>query len=353
MQVTCHDSLRPRSLEAVRASLREALRDQACLELDPRWLDVLRAGLGHRTMLLTAERDGQIVGLLPLANVSSRLFGRFLVSLPYVNRAGIAAADQQAQAALWDRAVELAGKQNVKYLELRQVDPIGDQPALTDQRDDKVLMWLDLPDDVETLWTNLSSKVRNQIRKGDKHELSIRFGRHELLDGFHRVFSENMRDLGTPVYPRKLFAAMLDGLGDDAQIALVTCDDHPCAVAILTHDNLSPVATMQVPSASTLRRFNHTNANMWMYHHLLCRAIEQGSKRFDFGRSSPDAGTFRFKKQWGALPQRTVWQYHLRQGDLGAMRPDDPKMKRRIETWQKLPLWVTRLAGPRIVRGIP
>ena len=90
-----------------------------------------------------------------------------------------------------------------------------------------------------------------------------------------------------------------------------------------------------------------------MYHHLLCRAIERGAGRFDFGRSSEDSGTYRFKKQWGALPIPTVWQYHVRRGDINAVRPDSPKYKRRIETWQKLPVWVTRLVGPSIVRGIP
>ncbi len=92
---------------------------------------------------------------------------------------------------------------------------------------------------------------------------------------------------------------------------------------------------------------------MWMYHKLLERAIERGSEEFDFGRSSTDSGTYRFKKQWGAKPQPTVWQYHLRHGDIDAVRPDSPKYRRRIETWQKLPVWLTRLIGPPIVRGIP
>jgi hypothetical protein len=90
-----------------------------------------------------------------------------------------------------------------------------------------------------------------------------------------------------------------------------------------------------------------------MYHQLLCRAVEKGSKEFDFGRSSEGSGTYRFKKQWGATPHSTVWQYHLRDGDAEEMRPDSPKYRRRIELWQKLPVWVTRMVGPAIVRGIP
>lgn len=90
-----------------------------------------------------------------------------------------------------------------------------------------------------------------------------------------------------------------------------------------------------------------------MYHQMLCRAITRGSRTFDFGRSSPDSGTFRFKKQWGALPHPTTWQYHLRRGQVDVVRPEHPRMQRRIATWQKLPVWVTRMVGPTIVRGIP
>jgi len=92
---------------------------------------------------------------------------------------------------------------------------------------------------------------------------------------------------------------------------------------------------------------------MWMYHKLLERAIARGSSSFDFGRSSEDSGTYRFKKQWGAMPQPLPWQIYLRKGDLEAARPDNPKYQKRIERWQKLPVWVTRAIGPPIVRGIP
>jgi lipid II:glycine glycyltransferase (peptidoglycan interpeptide bridge formation enzyme) len=108
-----------------------------------------------------------------------------------------------------------------------------------------------------------------------------------------------------------------------------------------------------VPSASALREFNHTSANMWMYHQLLLRAIAKGSRQFDFGRSSLDSGTYKFKAQWGAKPQPTVWQYRVRYGDVNAVRPTSEKNQKRVEQWKKLPVWLTRLIGPTIVRGIP
>lgn len=324
----------------------------ACFEHDPRWLDVLGEALGHATAALIA-RDraaGPIRGYLPLALVRSRLFGRFLVSLPYLNRAGVVAADPTVRGELIDAAADLAGRRGVQYLELRHHADAVTHRAITHNRDDKALMVLDLPADPDALWTGLNAKVRNQVRKGDKAGLTLRWGGIERLEGFYDVFSVNMRDLGTPVYPRRLFERVLTHFPREAELAVVESDGRPIAGALLIHQ---PDGRTQVPSASCLRAFNHTSANTWMYHRLLCRAIGRGSTAFDFGRSSPDSGAFRFKKQWGARPHPTTWQYHVRRGEVGAMRPDHPRMQRRVAAWQKLPVWVTRVVGPAIVRGIP
>lgn len=331
-------------------------------EHDPRWLDVLRRSMGHDPYLLIAwdaTANGWMCGFMPLALVRSRLFGRFLVSLPYLNRAGVVADDDVAAAALVSQAVALADELGVQYLELRhQRQPIH-HPALSHTRDDKFRMVLELPDTASAddaasaIWKALPSKVRNQVRKGEQHNLAIRFGGRELLDDFYRVFAVNMRDLGTPVYPRRLFASILKTF-EAAELAVVSCDGQAIAGALLTHHRAAPEpATTAVPSASCLRTFNHTNANMWMYHRLLLRAHQRGSRLFDFGRSSEDSGTYRFKKQWGAKPQATIWQYYVREGRIGQLRPDNPAYRRRIALWRKLPVWVTKIVGPHIVSGIP
>ncbi len=329
-------------------------RAGACAEHDPRWLSVLKNGLDHRPIALIS-RDGDdakaaINGYLPLALVATRLFGRFLVSLPYLNRAGVVASDPAVRATLIEQAVELARIHNAQYLELRHEAKMQ-HDKLDQQRDEKVRMVLDLAGDADGLWKQIPSKVRNQIRKGDKHELSVRWGGLDILDDFYDIFAINMRDLGTPVYGKRLFAEIVTQLQGDAELCVVDYQGKPIAGALLIHDATENITA--VPSASCLREYNSTNANMWMYHQLLLRAVERGSAQFDFGRSSVDSGTFKFKKQWGAQPHETVWQYHVRHGDINAVRPDSPKYRRRIETWQKLPVWLTRLVGPAIVRGIP
>lgn len=323
-------------------------RNAPMLAYHPAWMRILGSGLGHQGCYLEARSGGTTTGVLPLAFVSTRWFGRFLVSLPYLNYGGVVADDDAAAARLIDEAVARAVSLDARYLELRGVAE-RTHPALAQKSTAKVVMWLDLPGSAEALWKGFKPEIRNQIRKAEKSGATAVWGRDELLDDFYDVFAVNMRDLGTPVFGKRLFAAILAGLPSQAELCVVRIDNQPVAGAVLLHGD----GFTEVPSASSLRAYNKTCANMLLYHHLLLRAVQRGQKIFDFGRSSPDSGTFRFKKQWGAEPHDSVWQYHVRQGDIGAVRPDNPKYRRKIELWKRLPVWLTRLVGPSIIRGIP
>lgn len=318
------------------------------LSRDPAWLTVLERGLGHAPYCLEATEGGQTRGMLPLAHVESLMFGRFLASLPYLNYGGVLADDAAIASALVDRATELADRLDVRYLELRQVEPV-DHPALGRREGGKVHMRLDLPATPGALWAALPGKVRNQVRKGQKGGLEVAWGGAELLDDFYDVFCRNMRDLGTPVFGLDLFRAIFEEFAAKAELCVVRAGDEPAAAALLLHG----WGIAEVPSASSLRRFNSTCANMLMYWSLLERAIGRGQEVFDFGRSSPDGSTYKFKKQWGAEPLAAGWQYYLRAGEATDMRPDNPRYRRMIRLWQHLPVAMTRLIGPPIVRGIP
>lgn len=318
-----------------------------------KWLAILAGGLGHQPYCVRAVRDGQTVGLLPLAFVKSALFGRFLVSLPYVNSAGVIATDEDVAQRLLDEAVRLADKLDVRYLELRQQREMH-HAAFTHANQSKVLMRLRLPGSSEELWTSFKSKLRSQIKAGQKHQFEVAWGGKELLPEFYAVFSQNMRDLGTPVFPTRLFNAILEQYGSErsgpaAEFCVVRSGQQAIAAALLIHSD----GVTEVPSASSLRTFNDTNCNMVLYWSLLSRAIERGQQEFDFGRSSTGSGTYRFKEQWGAQPSPSVWQYYLRRGTVSDMRPDNAKFGLAIKLWRRLPVPLTRWLGPMIVRGIP
>lgn len=342
----------PRAAAAARAAdLAAFVRGSAAevpLSRHPAWLGVLNRALGHDVYAVEAVAGGRTVGFLPLAHVCSLLFGRFLVSLPYLNTNGAVAGCAAVRAALVTRAVALADDLGARHLELRHEEPVP-HPALTTSLTSKVHMRLALPGTGAALWAGFDPKVRNQVRKGERGAFAVDWGGAELLDPFYDVLAENMRDLGSPVYGRGLFAAALEAFPGRAELCVVRTGARPVAAALLLHG----WGVTEVPTAAALKALNPSCANMLMYHHLLRRAVERGQRTFDFGRSTTEGNTFRFKKQWGAVPHPAVWQYAVLGGDAAEMRPDHPRYARAIRLWQRLPVALTRRLGPLVVRGIP
>ena len=318
------------------------------LSWHPAWLRVLEQGLRHVPYLIEAVEEGETVGLLPLAFVRSRLFGRFLVGLPYLNYGGVIAYDERVSLKLVDKAIELAEELDVRHLELRHTRAL-EHPRLTTRTGHKVHMIRELPTTPAVLLKQLQSNVRNHIRKGQKNGLVVAWGAEELLPEFYNVFSQNMRDLGTPVYSRELFRAALRQFSGRVELCVVRLGTKAVAAGLLVHG----WKTTEIPSASSLRPYNSTNANSLMYWNLLERAIERGQETFDFGRSTPGTSVCSFKEQWGAKPEPARWQYYMRAGNIEDMRSDHPRYARLVKIWQRLPIGLTRLVGPPIVRGIP
>ena len=262
-----------------------------------RLLRAIGRGLNHKCFMILAERNDRVVGLLPLVFMTSPFFGRHLVSLPYVNWAGAIAEDDKIAVGLVDEAIKIADEYDVKYLELRQEQAI-EHPRLTPPQSNKVQMRVDLPDSEQAAWKMIRSSVRSQIRKGDKQGFRIEFGGQSLLDDFYRVFSINMRDLGTPVFGRGLFREFLTQMPDESELCVTYLDDQPIACSLVWHiGNIT-----QVPSASALQSHRSTAVNTWMYWQIMRRSIEKKMKVFDFGRSTAEGPTYEFKRKWNAQP---------------------------------------------------
>ena len=151
------------------------------------------------------------------------------------------------------------------------------------------------------------------------------------------------------MYSKDLFRSIINSFQGDAEFCIVKHEQVCSAAGLLIHRR----GLTEIPSASSLREFNRQGANMWMYWHALQRAIERGSKVFDFGRSSEGSGTYKFKLQWGSVAEPATWQYYVRKGDPAEMRPDSDRNQRLVKIWQRLPVWLTKWIGPSIVRGIP
>lgn len=312
------------------------------------WRSFLEAACGCQTYYLMArDGAGDVIGVLPLARLRSLLFGDFLVSLPYFTYGGPLAANPAVEEALLTEAASLARRLGVRHLELRETRA---RSSAWPVRTDKVSMRLPLRSTVAAQFAAFPAKLRSQIRRPQREGAMVQRGGSELLPGFYRVFARNMRDLGTPVYGRQFFRAILTAFPGDAEIVVVSINGEAVAAGLLLHWR----GVTEIPWASSLRERNRTGANMLLYWEALQSAIGRGSVLFDFGRSTVDAGTYRFKAQWGAQPLPLHWHYWLPPGRrLPDLRPSNPRFALAIRAWQRLPVWAANRLGPTIVIRLP
>jgi FemAB-related protein (PEP-CTERM system-associated) len=312
------------------------------------WRTVVEKSFGHTCYYLSAHnQDGTLTGLLPLVYMQSKLFGNFLVSLPFFNYGGLLCNTPEIGEQLQAKAAALRQKNGAEYVELRHIAP---WPGDLATKQHKVTMLLELPENADTLWKGFNAKLRNQIRKAEKSGCTATIGGSELLNDFYTVFVRNMRDLGTPVYGKRFFTEVLRAFPDDSRIITVYLEGKPVAAGVLNRFR----DTYEIPWASSIRDYNSLCPNNLLYWTALQHALASGCTYFDFGRSTPDEGTYKFKEQWGAKPVALHWQYLLPQGaSLPELNTKNPKFELAIKTWQKLPLSITRVLGPMIVKNIP
>jgi len=304
---------------------------------------------GLRTTYLTAHDDGRgLVGVLPLVEQSSLLFGRYLVSVPFFTYGGTLADDAGIAQALAQRAADLARERRADHLELRHMAPIDALPLA--ERLDKVSMILPLPDSEAALSKQLGSKLRSQIKRAERENPAVVWGGVELLPEFYGVFARSMRDLGTPVYSRRFFEVTCGALAALASVLIVRVGNEAQAASIIVRHG----RRIEVPWAAATPAAKKSAINMRLYWEMLKSAVQSGATAFDFGRSTVDSGTYKFKQQWGAQPLQLHWHYWLPDGaPIPKLNQANPKYALASRLWQKLPLWCANRMGPFLVRNLP
>lgn len=312
------------------------------------WREVIARAFGHQSLYRIARDGGEIVGILPIIRFANPLFGRYLVSMPYLNRGGILAKTPEAANALLADGIELVKQTNSKFLELRHVVPCRDDLP---RRTEKVSMSLDVRPGVDALWDSIGPKVRNLVRKAEKGGLTVREGdRPEDLDTFFELFAENMRDLGTPVYTPRFFREVHRVFHDSIRLSVVEKEGVPAAVGFcLTWNGFT-----EIHWAASRRSMLSLSPNMVLYWDAISWAAKSGLHTFCFGRSTVDSGPYRFKKQWGAVGTPLAWEFVLAPGaEMPRLNPDNPKFRAAVAVWKKMPIGLTKVLGPPIVRHIP
>ncbi len=314
----------------------------------PAWSAAVARGCRQRAHYLLAEQGGEIAGVLPLTELHSALFGRALVSAGFAVDGGILARSAEAAESLAAAAWSLAGRLSCPGVELRG----GVLPGAGWHVSNGTYAGFVRPlagDDTAEL-AQIPRKQRAEVRRALGFDLTVETGRGERDRAAHyAVYAESVRNLGTPVFPRRLFDAVLDGLGADADILTVRREGAPLAsVLSLYHQGtVMPYWGGGTAAARTWR------ANDLMYFALMRHARERGCTRFDFGRSKFGTGAFAFKKNWGFEPRPLT--YATRTADGAAPRevnPLSPRYRLQVAAWRHLPLALANRIGPVISRGL-
>ena len=313
----------------------------------PRWSRAVEKGTGQRACYLVAERAGNPVGCLPLTEIRSLLFGNALVSAGFATGGGLLVESDAAADALANAAWDIAVKGRIRALELRG-GPFPEGWA----RQEGVYANFDraLPDDADTLFDGLPRRQRAEIRRAQDFGLTSSAGSDRRHRAAHfRVYGESVRNLGTPIFPRRLFASMLDAFAGEADVVTIWKDDRPLA-ALLTFYYKHVVQPYWGGGTAEARALR---ANDLVYLEVMGRGIARGCVRADFGRSKVGTGPWQRKRIWQFEETPLVYAVRTAEGESPReVNPLSPKYRLQVAAWQKLPLWLANRLGPPIARGL-
>jgi FemAB-related protein (PEP-CTERM system-associated) len=311
------------------------------------WSRINRELFGHESHMLAAMAGGNVVGILPLTLVKSRLFGRILCSMPFVNYGGPCATSPAIAAQLVDAARVRSVALKANYLELRCAAPLDTDMTASTR---KISMTLKLAADPEVLWNKYSSKHRTNIRRSYKNGLTVKSGGLDLLPTFYAVMEESWRTLGTPLYSRRYFQSILETFPDCTRIHVCSRGEEPVAVAFNGEFN----GTVEGMWAGGTVASRALQANYVLYWEMIQDACKRGLQRFHLGRSTADSGAEDFKKKWNADTLQLYWYQHRPDGGPApSLNVDNPKFQLAIAAWRRMPMWMIRTLGPHIARAIP
>jgi len=310
------------------------------------WKAVIEQVFGHECTYLAARDDtGRVAGVLPLVRAKSRVFGDYLVSMPFLNYGG-PLGTEPAVRALVAHAVSLARDCRVDLLELRCREQLTVDLPVSHR---KITCLLDLSaGDSEGVWQRLSSNVRRKVRRAQKEGVSVRFGLDQM-SAFYHVFSQHMRDLGTPTLPRRLFETLVERFPEDTWFGCAYYEGRPVAAGC----GFQWGGEFELTWVSALQQYHRIYANMLLYWAFIERAAKQKLSVFNFGRCTPGGGTHHFKQQWGSRDVALMW-YQLVAGRRDATpSPHESAFAWGPSVWKRLPLAVANALGPSIARLIP
>jgi FemAB-related protein (PEP-CTERM system-associated) len=310
------------------------------------WRNVVTRTYHHIPYYLLARDAGQVVGVLPLFLIRSRLFGRFLVTGPYLSHGGLLAGSESAAGALLQAGKEIALRERARYMEIRGWQRLGHGLVLKDKY---CTFLITLVSDPHCLWERFEGRGRKAVRRALRAGLTVDIG-HDLVDRFDAALSQHMRELGTPFHRANFYRHLLEELSNQSEILMVRRGGQYLGGLLLVSCKDTVVA-LYGGALTSERHMSPMSLLLW---ETIRYSFEKGFRYIDLGRSQWDSGTSLFKRQWGAEPVPIFYEYYLAKGiKMPDVYPSNPRFRLAIAIWKRFPLWLTKSLGPWIIRDIP
>lgn len=304
------------------------------------WKNVIEKTFAMKPFYLLLKDGGQIRGILPLFKANNQL-----ISLPFATEAGVIADDFSCERVLINQAIEISKKEHLNLIEIRQQKKVDLSQLMESKLYFNLILKLNKSPDL--LWELFDKKARNSTRKAEKKGITVRVGN---IDEFYKVFSGNMRDLGTPVDKKEFFKNILKEFPKQTEILVAEYDKKAIAALFMLYFK----DKVRVQWASSLKQYNSLNPNDLLYWEAIKKACKKGLKEFDFGKSMIGEGTYNFKKKWGAKPEQLYYYYYLNNTNkIPDISKTNPKRKLFAAVWKRMPLPIANRVGPWLREKFP
>ncbi len=309
------------------------------------WKNVIEKTFNHKSTYLTVENQDKLCGIFPMFEIKSLLFGHFFISIPFAEIGGPLTDSPDIEQSLIKKASKITQSHNAQYLEIRNRNKIPGLKTKSLYYNFRKEIFPDHDENLKAIPRKSRAMVRNAIKKNLVSETG-----HHLLPEFYKILALNYHRLGTPIFPKKFFKNFLSEYKKNADILLIKTEKNELAAAVLFFIFKDQMIPYYAGSDFTFRQLG---PNDFLYWELMKLAVEKKCTIFDFGRSKEGTGSFSFKKHWGFKPQPLAYQYHLAKArDIPNLSPANPKYKKKIQMWQKMPHTLTKLLGPLISKNL-
>jgi FemAB-related protein (PEP-CTERM system-associated) len=317
------------------------------------WLLSIEQAYQHKNVSLLAFSGDKLVGVLPCIKMQKPFSKVSYCALPFCDLGFGLANDSSILKTLKSKALTLLTSEGGNNFDYRDSVNASPDDELVGK---KVRMVLPLPENSESLMAGFKSKLRSQIRKAEKNGLTdLIDNSQKQIDDFYQIFAINMRKLGSPVHSKKWFECLFNNYAQHIYLSVIYSDAVPVGAGIV----LRTGNKVAIPWASTVAEYNKLAPNMMLYWSLLEHVSNLGCTEFDFGRSTYNEGTYKFKRQWGAEPVPLAWSnlfsnLALSETTMAKKNIANVNQIRALveKTWSKLPLGITTTLGPKIRKHI-